>query len=292
MVNLLGKVTIGNYDNMKKSIILKLITVLGIVSSLGWSGSARSEEPKAEKSNPRTVLFLGDSITAAGGYVRLIEAGLARQAPPNSWKVINKGRSSETVSGLSEEYHPGRRPCLFARLDQELAEAKPDWVVACYGINDGIYHPFNEKRFAAYQAGIETLIRKVKASGARLVLLTSPPYARPGPEFPKGASAPDAAKLLAKANADAEAQAEQDPRKFGYISPYAYYDQVMAQYAKWLLSLNGHNGVHVVDLRAPMLPKLKAAYGGDPIHPNQAGHELMAEAFLKQWPAISTQAGR
>jgi lysophospholipase L1-like esterase len=97
---------------------------------------------------------------------------------------------------------------------------------------------------------------------------------------------------LAKANAEAETQAEQNPRKFGYITPYAYYDQVMAQYAKWLLSLNGQNGVHVVDLRTPMLPKLKAAYDGDPIHPNQVGHELMAEAFLKQWPAISTEAGR
>ncbi len=277
---------------MKKSIILKIMAVLAIVSSPGWSGSARAAEPKAEPSNTRTVLFLGDSITAAGGYVRLIEAALAKQAPPNSWKVINKGRSSETVSGLSEEYHPGRRPCLFARLDQVLAETKPDWVVACYGINDGIYHPFNEKRFVAYQGGMETLIKKVKASGARLVLLTAPPYARPGPEFPKGTSASDAAMLLAKANAEAEVQAEQNPRKFGYITPYAYYDQVMAQYAKWLLSLNGQNGVHVVDLRTPMLPKLKAAYDGDPIHPNQVGHELMAEAFLKQWPAISTEAGR
>ena len=99
--------------------------------------------------NTKTILFLGDSITAAGGYVRIIDAELAKQPPTNSWKVINRGKSSETVSDLSEEYHPGRRPCLFARLDKELADAKPDWVVACYGINDGIYHPFSEKRFAA-----------------------------------------------------------------------------------------------------------------------------------------------
>ena len=207
-------------------------------------------------------------------------------------RVINKGKSSETVSDLSEEYHPGRRPCLFGRLDQTLAAAKPDWVVACYGINDGIYHPFNEKRFAAYQAGIETLIKKVKTSGARLVLLTPPPYARPGPEFPKGTSALAAEKLLAKANADAEAEAKRDPRKFGYMSPYAYYDNVLAQYASWLLTLNGRNDVHVVDLRTPMLPKLKEAYDGDPIHPNRVGHELMAKAFLKQWPAISTENGK
>jgi len=268
----------------------RMVAVIGVVTSLGLCEPAGAEEPQAEKSNVRTILFLGDSITAAGGYVRIIAAALAKQVPLNSWRVINRGTSSETVSGLSEEYHPGRRPCLFARLDKELADAKPDWVVACYGINDGIYHPFNEKRFAAYQAGIKTLIRKVQASGARLVLLTAPPYARPGPEFPQGTSALDAEKLLAKANADAEAEAGKDPRKFGYISPYAYYDNVLAHYAQWLLTLNNRNGVHVVDLRTPMLPKLKAAYDGDPIHPNNIGHELMAQAFLQQWPAIGTGA--
>jgi hypothetical protein len=44
-----------------------------------------------------------------------------------------------------------------------------------------------------------TLIKKVKASGARLVLLTAPPYAKPGPEFPMGISAAEVDKLQAKA---------------------------------------------------------------------------------------------
>jgi lysophospholipase L1-like esterase len=276
----------------ESQILTRMAAVLGVVVCLGLAGSARSEEPKAENSHARTILFLGDSITAAGGYVRIIEAELARQGPTNSWRVTNRGKSSETVSGLSEEYHPGRRPCLFARLEKELADTKPDWVVACYGINDGIYHPFNAKRFGAYRAGIETLIRKVQASGARLVLLTAPPYARPGPGFPKGTSAQEAAKLLAQANAEAETAAEKDPRKFGYKSPYAYYDEVMAQYAGWLLSLNGRNGVQVIDLRTPMLPRLKEAYDDDPIHPNQAGHELIAQAFLQQWPIISTTSAK
>ena len=270
--------------------LIRMVAVLVVVTSFGGSGPAGAGEPKAEGSNVRTVLFLGDSITAAGGYVRIIEAELAQQVPPNSWRVINRGTSSETLSNESEENHPGRRPCLFARLDKELADAKPDWVVACYGINDGIYHPFSKKRFEAYQAGIGTLIKKVKASGARLVLLTAPPYARPGPEFPQGTTATDAAKLLAKANAEAEAEAEKDHHKFGWTSPYPYYDQVLAEYAAWLLTLNGSNDVHVVDLRTPMLPKLKEAYDGDPIHPNTLGHELMAKAFLLRWPTINTSS--
>lgn len=269
----------------------KRVAILSVVVGLGCCGTLLAAEPKAEKSTTKTILFLGDSITAAGGYVRVIEAELAKQGPSNAWKVVNHGKSSETLSNESEAYHPGRRPCLFARLDKELADVKPDWVVACYGINDGIYHPFSKQRFEAYQAGVATLIKTVQASGARLVLLTAPPYAKSGPEFPKGTSATEAAKLLSKANAEAAAEAEKDPRKFGYMSPYAYYDTVMAQYATWLLTLNNKKGVHVVDLRTPMLPRLKETHDGDPIHPNQTGHELMAKAFLDQWPTIIKKAG-
>lgn len=255
--------------------------------ALGLSATVSAEPPAVAKPAPQTLLFLGDSITAAGGYVKLIEAELAKQNPGNPPRVINHGRGSETVSDLSEAYHPGRRPCLSARLDNELAQNKPDWVIACYGINDGIYHPYNDQRFAAYQKGIATLSKKVRAAGSRLILLTAPPYAKPGPEFPAGTDAAARAALLAKANAEAESVAEKNPNKFGYITPYAYYDEVMAVYAKWLLTLDGHDGVRVIDLRTPMLARLKESHDGDPIHPNPTGHAIMAEAFLKQWPAIS-----
>lgn len=257
--------------------------------SLALLGSLRAEEPKTGQPAPVTFLFLGDSITAGGGYVRQIGAELAKQNPANPPKVVNHGRSSETTSDLSEVYHPGRRPCVLARLEKELADNKPSWVVACYGINDGIYHPFNEKRFAAYQAGIESLIKKVQATGAKVILLTAPPYAHTGP-FPEGADAAAREEILKKANAAAEAEAEKNPNKFGYRSPYEYYDEVMARYAKWLLTLNGRKDVWVVDLRTPMLPKIKETHGRDPIHPNALGHAIMAETFLKQWPAIEAQA--
>lgn len=66
----------------------------------------------------------------------------------------------------------------------------------------------------------------------------------------------------------------------------------MARHAKWLLSLNEakDKNVTVIDLRTPMLAKLTETHGRDPIHPNGVGHAIMAEAFLKQCPAISAQA--
>lgn len=263
------------------------LAFIATVIGLGLLAPVRADEQKPPPAAP-TILFLGDSVTAVGGYVRQIGAELTKQNPVAPPKVVNRGRDSETTSGLSEAYHPGRRPCVLARLDKELADTKPNWVVACYGINDGIYHPFSAQRFAAYQAGIEAFITKVQATGARVILLTPPPYARSGP-FPEGADAAAKEELVKKADAEAEAEAEKDPNKFGYKTPYAYYDQVMARYSKWLLTLKGRKGVWVVDLRSPMLARAKETHGGDPIHPNGVGHTIMAEAFLQAWPEILKQ---
>lgn len=262
------------------------VLFLGAVSF----GSVAAQEPKAksdDKPAPKTILFLGDSITAGGGYVRAIQAELEKQSP-GAWKVVNRGRNSETLSNLSEVDHPGRRPCLFARFDDVLKNDKPDLVVACYGINCGIYHPFNEKRFKAYQDGVETLVKKAHAAGARVVLLTSPPFAASGP-FPEGSDEAAKEAIVAKASAAAEIEAEANPKRYGYKSPFPYYDYVMDRYAKWLLTQNGRKDVWVVDVRGAMLPKNKEAHGRDPIHPNGIGHAIMAEAFLKQWPAIQMQ---
>ena len=249
----------------------------------------KSPAPAVQKPAPRMIFFLGDSITKAGGYVRIIKEALVKQNPTNPPQIHNFGHMSETVSGLSEAYHPGRRPCVHSWLGKVLEE-KPDWVIACYGINDGIYHPFNEKRFAAYQAGIESLIKKVRGAGARLVLLTPPPFASAGPPLPAGLDAAGQEAFLAKANAEADLEAKKDPKKFGYRTAYPYYDQVMARYCKWLLTLDGRDGVSVVDIRTPMLARIKETHGGDAIHPNGTGHAIMAQTFLKQWPAIQAKA--
>jgi lysophospholipase L1-like esterase len=272
------------FFRMKFTLLVSVI-VLGFIGSLG----AEEPAPAAPQPAPQMIFFLGDSITKAGGYVRIIKEELIKQNPTNPPQIYNFGHMSETVSGLSEAYHPGRRPCVHGWLGKVLEE-KPDWVIACYGINDGIYHPFNEKRFAAYQEGIESLIKKVRGAGARLVLLTPPPFASAGPPLPAGLDAAGQEAFLAKANAEADIEAEKDPKKFGYRTAYPYYDHVLARYCKWLLTLDGRDGVSVVDIRTPMLARIKETHGGDAIHPNGTGHAIMAQTFLKQWPAIQAKA--
>lgn len=260
----------------------------GVLLGVVIAGSAAAEDAKAEQPAKTTILFLGDSITRAGGYVRNIGAALNSQIPSNSWNVVNHGRNSETLSGLSELDHPGPRPCVLARIDAELAETKPAWVVACYGINDGIYHPFSEKRLAAYQAGVEAFIKKVQGAGAKVILMTAPPYGFTGP-LPEGADDKAKEAVVEKASVEAEAEVVKEPARYGYKRPFQYYDFVMARYAKWLVTLNGRKDVWVVDLRETMVPKVKESHGRDAIHPNGYGHALMAEAFMKRWAEIQSE---
>ncbi|HGP6087934.1 TPA: GDSL-type esterase/lipase family protein, partial [Vibrio cholerae O1] len=125
------------------------------------------------------MLFLGDSITYGGHYVTYVEAHLRLHGLEAGVEAIDAGLSSETVSGLSEEGHAdGKfpRPCLRERLARVLSMVRPDLVFACYGMNDGIYLPLDEGRFAAYREGMAWLERVVRAFGARAIFLTPPPY--------------------------------------------------------------------------------------------------------------------
>ena len=60
------------------------------------------------------------------------------------------------------------------RLDRALTAVKPQVVLVCYGMNDGIYHPSSPERLAAFTTGLKQVISQVRASGARLVLITPP----------------------------------------------------------------------------------------------------------------------
>jgi lysophospholipase L1-like esterase len=109
----------------------------------------------------RRVIVLGDSITYSGQYIEYLEAYLRVHDPEVRCEFLNLGLPSETVSGLSEPGHAGGefpRPDLRERLDRVLKRTKPDLIVACYGMNDGIYHPFGEGRFdnAKIQAFLTT----------------------------------------------------------------------------------------------------------------------------------------
>lgn len=233
--------------------------------------SAASAEPRFFLKDGERVLFLGDSNTQAGAYIQYLDAFLATRFPERRFELINLGLASETVSGLSEPDHPFPRPDVHERLQRALAKTKPDVVAACYGMNDGIYYPFAEERLAAYKKGVRRLIAEARAAGARVVLMTPPPF---DPE-------PVRSKLL-PAGAP----------KYSWIAPYEGYDEVLGRYSRWLLGLRTE-GVPVVDLHGPVnrfvaeIRRIDPTFRltGDGIHPNATGHWLLARELLRAWSA-------
>ncbi len=238
--------------------MFRFLRLVSLVALLSASAPAAEFLPGVKR-----ILFLGDSITYAGHYVDQFDAYLAVRYPNREFTVIDCGLPSETVSGLSEPGHAGGkfpRPDLHERLDRVLAKTKPDLVFACYGMNCGIYAPFNEERFAAYRAGIEKLRAKVLATGAKIVHLTPPVF--------------DAEPIKAKTDPTG-----QDPTKM-FTN---YDDSVLSHYAEWLLSKRS-DGWQVIDIHRTMRSILDARRAGDPsfafakdgVHPNEAAHWIFS----------------
>jgi lysophospholipase L1-like esterase len=218
---------------------------------------ARAAEAEASKwlAESQRLVFLGDSITAAGGYVTDFEAWLVSRKSDKAPHIIDCGLPSETVSGLSEEGHAGGafpRPDLHERLERVLKLTKPDLVIACYGINCGIYEPFDKQRFERYQHGIFRLKELVEAAGAQLFLVTPPYY-----------------------------DDKRAPKPFSY-------NAVLDRYSDWLLGQR-KQGWQVIDLHGPMTREVERRRKTDPeftfqpdgVHPNDAGHWFIAQQLIR-----------
>jgi lysophospholipase L1-like esterase len=244
---------------------LCLISVSLLAGAITLPRATAGEFPQVGR-----IVFLGDSITHAGGYVQRLETAMRLQLPQRQVEFLNLGLPSETVSGLSEPGHAGGqfpRPVLGERLDRILQQTKPDLVVACYGMNDGIYYPLSKDRMAKFQEGIEELHRKVEASGAGIIHLT--------PAFFDAHPIQD---RLLPAGLDE------------YRQPYAGYDEVLEAYSNWLLEQQSR-GWKVIDLHGAMkqavLDRRKIApdftFAADGVHPNEEGQAVVAGPLSKEW---------
>jgi lysophospholipase L1-like esterase/pimeloyl-ACP methyl ester carboxylesterase len=223
----------------------------------------------------KRIVFLGDSITDEGTFIAYLDAFFHQQMPDKKITMINLGVSSETASGLSESIHPFPRPCIHNRLTRALQESNPEWVVICYGMNDGIYYPYSDERFQAYQEGILRAIQIIQNTGAKAIIMTPPPF---------DSRSINGAVLLPEGK-----------KAYSYLEPYAHYNEVLRKYAEWLLTLNSiADGI--VNIFDPLMQdieqkrKSKPDYlSGDGIHPNALGHWVIAKSLLDSLFNISLE---
>lgn len=247
--------------------VMTLMTITLAASSIGLAAADSPAFPLQAK----RIVFLGDSNTYAGGFVSVVESQIIASGLQPRPEIINLGLSSETCSGLSEPAHPFARPDVRERLGRALSKLQPDVVVACYGMNDGIYYPLAEDRFAAYRKGVDKLIEVVHDAGAKLVLMTPPPF-DPLP--------------LAKQ----EKLLPSDAPEYSWMQVYEGYDDVMKEYASWIMQQSDRVEM-VIDLYTPVTDYMQSQRATNPnfvmssdgVHVDAEGHRVIGEAITIAW---------
>lgn len=129
--------------------------IIGVLAwlSLFWLAMTWAATPS------RTVLVMGDSLSAAyglareQGWVALLDARLAEEHA--GWQVINASLSGETTVGGA------------ARLSQALQEHHPAVVLIELGANDALRGLPLEQA----QANLQSMIEASRAAGAKILLV-------------------------------------------------------------------------------------------------------------------------
>lgn len=191
------------------------------------------------------VVFLGDSITAQKLYTRYVEGFYTAYHP--EWKVsfVNAGVGGDTSSGAVN------------RVQKDAIDQNPTVVTICFGMNDAGYQPtVDPERLKTFSDGMKQLISLIREkTKARIVLLTT---------------------TCVDVNKN---------------SKLAGYNKTLAAFVDETKKIGESEKLPVVDLHHPMLKQLEKGQAADPaftlipdaVHPNEAGHMLMAATILKAW---------
>jgi len=242
--------------------IVRSIAIIAALAAISCAYAAETPpadpKPVPQKQDPngkldliagKRVMILGDSITQNGTYVSFFEYFLQKAHPGKTFDIVSVGLSSETASGLSEKGHAGGafpRPCVHERLQRALDAVKPKIVIACYGMNDGIYQPYSEENMKSFQDGITKLVETCRKANAQVILVTPPVFE--GGEYDQ---------VLSKF---AEWEVKNPPK--GVVAVVDLHSDMAAALAE----------------RQKTDPKFR--FTGDNVHPGELGHMVMAQAIL------------
>lgn len=212
----------------------------------------------ARTTDPRTLLFIGDSITdcdhandpddLGNGYVRLIAEHMAAHEP--AWRVLNRGISGNRV------------PDLRARFDADCLALRPDVVTVYVGVND-TWRAFDQDDPTSaedFEAGYRFLLDQLSAELPASPVLLMIPFI----------TDIDEGRELMHPDLDEKVERiRRLAREFGHT---------------------------VVDLEHVMHRALAdghtpASLAEDGVHPTVAGHRLIADEWLRQFDGLRDQLG-
>ncbi len=128
------------------------------------AGLACAEEARAEFAirDGDTVAFLGDSITAARTYGKIIENYTLLRFPDRKVRFINAGWGGDTAAGG------------LKRLERDVLDKKVTLLTVAYGVNDigwGLYA--DEAHRQTYLDSIRGIVEKCQARGVRVYICSA-----------------------------------------------------------------------------------------------------------------------
>ena len=216
--------------------------IAALVALLALSSMA-SADPMVKDGD--VLAIIGDSITEGRQYGSLVENYLL-MCQPAKVRVMQFGWSGENVSGFNN------------RMADFLA-MKPTVATLCYGMNDGMYKPVDDRIREMFREGLTKGVRTLKKSGTR-VLVGSPGCVDTATFQRPTVSAADYNTNLAALRDEARGVAQATD------SPFADVHTAMIE-AMWAS-------------KSKFGPDYPFA-GGDGVHPSANGGLVMAYAFLK-----------
>jgi acyl-CoA thioesterase I len=136
-----------------------------ITTVLPWVGKSPSTLPKSLMlQNSNAIVAIGDSITAAGGYLLDIDGALSELYPKLQLPaIVNVG-----ISGQKAED-------LVLRFQKDVVDRKPAVVTLSIGIND-VWHrlgaPHDAAVLKAYKDNVARMVDMAQTNGIKVILLT------------------------------------------------------------------------------------------------------------------------
>ncbi len=244
---------------MKRFPALLLLAAWPLISSSILLGQfAPLPESDFGLHNGDRVTFYGDSITEQRQYTADVEEYVLTRFP--GWKVSfhNAGVGGDRVSG-------GAAGPVDLRLRRDVFDAHPDVVTVMLGMNDMYSRPDDPGIASTYEDGYRHIIESLQKNlgRARITLIGPSPYD----------------------------DVTREPAPTGGLN------QVLLKYDTFVNSLSRERHTQFSDFNGPVTaflqqlkqqnPTLATQLIPDRVHPQQAGHWLMAEALLKTWHAPS-----
>lgn len=139
----------------------KLTIALCLWSALWLSYPAEAEDPFAIRDGD-TVAFLGDSITAARTYGKLVENFTLLRYPDRTVRFINAGVGGDTAAGG------------LKRLESDVFNHNVTLLTVAYGINDiGWGMHADDQHRQAYLDAIHGIVNACRKNGVRVYICSA-----------------------------------------------------------------------------------------------------------------------